>query len=220
MKELGVRQEDLAEPMGVSRGGVGHYLAGRREPSVPQLRALASKLKWSMEELLGDGDIAAALEVRERRKKTDSALPQGLVYVKRVVGVHLSAGTGVPVYDWEEEDRTRSFDSDWMASEGLIAEHCRLYRVKGDSMYPTVFDGDDVMVNLRSREPINDTVFALIADDGPRLKRLRRTTSERWEIVSDNDDKLLYPDEPFLDGQTAVWGEVVWQARRLRRGQR
>lgn len=54
MKELGIVQTDLLETFDVtSRGAVGHYLTGRREPSLEQFRRLAAKLKFaSMDELL------------------------------------------------------------------------------------------------------------------------------------------------------------------------
>lgn len=54
MEERGMKQEDLLKPLGVStRGAVGHYLSGRREPSVEQFRDLAAALGYaSMDELL------------------------------------------------------------------------------------------------------------------------------------------------------------------------
>lgn len=48
-----VRQEDLMPVFGVTtRGAVGHYLRGRREPSVTALVKLADRLGMSLDELL------------------------------------------------------------------------------------------------------------------------------------------------------------------------
>lgn len=53
MRELGLTQEDLKKPLGVkTRGAVGHYLTGRRDPSPQQLQELAAKLKINVDELL------------------------------------------------------------------------------------------------------------------------------------------------------------------------
>lgn len=53
MTELGIKQEDLKKPLGVdSRGAVGHYLTGRRDPTPAQIVALATELRWSLDELL------------------------------------------------------------------------------------------------------------------------------------------------------------------------
>jgi SOS-response transcriptional repressor LexA len=45
MKELGMTQEVLAHKMGVTRGAVTHYLAGRRVPPLRQFQKLAAILK-------------------------------------------------------------------------------------------------------------------------------------------------------------------------------
>lgn len=53
MAELGVTQADLMEPLGVNtRGAVGHYMTGRREPSLAQFAALAERLGMTTDELL------------------------------------------------------------------------------------------------------------------------------------------------------------------------
>lgn len=53
LKELKLTQADLITPLGVkTRGAVGHYLSGRREPSQEQLIALTNKLKCSLDWLL------------------------------------------------------------------------------------------------------------------------------------------------------------------------
>lgn len=53
MKEKGVTQEDLIALFGVAtRGAVGHYLNGRREPSPLSLPKLADRLEMSLDELL------------------------------------------------------------------------------------------------------------------------------------------------------------------------
>lgn len=57
MKEQGVTQDALTGVLGVStRGAVGHYLSGRREPSAAQLQSLAKFLKVNLNWLLtGEG---------------------------------------------------------------------------------------------------------------------------------------------------------------------
>src|SRR3990167_8203680 len=45
MKELGMTQEMLAGKMGVTRGAITHYLAGRRMPPLKQFQKLAAILK-------------------------------------------------------------------------------------------------------------------------------------------------------------------------------
>lgn len=55
MRDRGLTQEDLKEVFSVTtRGAVGHYMRGRREPSIDQLIALASKLDVTLSELVGE----------------------------------------------------------------------------------------------------------------------------------------------------------------------
>jgi len=58
MKERGITQESLKSVLGVStRGAVGHYLSGRREPSIQQLTDLANHLRVKLEWLVrGEGN--------------------------------------------------------------------------------------------------------------------------------------------------------------------
>ena len=53
MDELGLTQSDLMAPLGVkTRGAVGHYMTGRREPSIAQFSALAKILDVTIDNLL------------------------------------------------------------------------------------------------------------------------------------------------------------------------
>lgn len=150
---------------------------------------------------------AEAINAAPRR----AAAGPGKVLVRRIVGAHLSAGSGEVIYDFEEV-ADRSFDRAWMQERGLQSEHCVLWPTRGDSMYPTIEHGELVLVNLREREPLDRKVFVLITEDGLRLKRLIRRSDNTWEIRSDNEDKRLYPTEPYVEGAVAIMGRVRWHA--------
>lgn len=134
------------------------------------------------------------------------------VYVRRVVGLRISAGTGELIHDFEEIDNRRAFDREWMQEEGLESAHCKLIDVKGDSMSPTLEDGETILVNTRERQKISGKVYALIGEDGIRVKRLLQRADNQWEIHSDNQMKHLYPTEAFAEGKVAIWGRVRWHA--------
>ncbi|MGP9834237.1 XRE family transcriptional regulator [Marinobacter sp. NSM] len=91
MREKGVTQDRLTSVLGVStRGAVGHYLSGRREPSASQLKALAEFLDVDIDWLLtGEGpkkknfDIfATAIKVfaKKHRRPGDENLTDQEVY--------------------------------------------------------------------------------------------------------------------------------------------
>lgn len=67
MRELGLRQIDLLDALGVtSRGAVGNYLSGRRKPSVEQARALAKALNIPFDELFSDEPDATFVDASDR----------------------------------------------------------------------------------------------------------------------------------------------------------
>lgn len=61
MKHAGISQDDLIKPLGVkTRGAVGHYLTGRRQPTPMQLLAIANAIKCSVDWLLSGKEPATA----------------------------------------------------------------------------------------------------------------------------------------------------------------
>lgn len=120
------------------------------------------------------------------------------VFVNRVSGIHVAAGSGAVIYDFEELDDSHSFRREWMQKEGLEPAHCKLVEVKGDSMFPTLNDGETIMVNTRERDPKHNRIYVLITEDGLRVKRLMQRSDKTWEIHSDNQAKHLYPTEPLV----------------------
>jgi phage repressor protein C with HTH and peptisase S24 domain len=89
-----------------------------------------------------------------------------------------------------------------------------LIRVQGDSMVPTLMDGDDIMVEKgAAARPLKDGVYVLRMDDSLMVKRLRRLSSGNIAIVSDNPAHRGWPDvDPAL---VQIIGRVVWAARAI-----
>jgi transcriptional regulator with XRE-family HTH domain len=56
----------LAERLGIGRSGLGHYLAGRREPSTAMLRKIAKELGVSVSELVENDPTYARDEIEHK----------------------------------------------------------------------------------------------------------------------------------------------------------
>lgn len=54
IKERGLRYIDVAQALGVTESAVGHYLNGRREPTIAIMRKLAAMCGISLSELVGE----------------------------------------------------------------------------------------------------------------------------------------------------------------------
>lgn len=110
---------------------------------------------------------------------------------------------------------TLAFSADWV--RGITTgrpESLSVIHVQGDSMLPTLADGDQILVDTGDRERLRDGIYVLRADDSLLVKRLSvNPATRRLSIRSDND---AYPSWDDCDpaGVTVI-GRVVWVGRRL-----
>jgi phage repressor protein C with HTH and peptisase S24 domain len=127
--------------------------------------------------------------------------------------VGASAGPGA-MNDAEALAGKIGFDEKWLRRLGVDPAHLSLIRVDGDSMAPTLNNGDDIMVDSSaSSGALRDGVHVIRMDDVLMVKRLAKGPAGRLSVLSDNP---TYPDWPDVDGEAvAIIGRVVWAGRRL-----
>jgi phage repressor protein C with HTH and peptisase S24 domain len=83
-------------------------------------------------------------------------------------------------------------------------------------MFPTLNDGDDIMVDrsAASRQ-VNDGIYVLRRDDTLMVKRITVNPSHgTFNVSSDNAAYASWPD--CSPGDIDVLGRVVWAGRRIR----
>jgi phage repressor protein C with HTH and peptisase S24 domain len=88
-------------------------------------------------------------------------------------------------------------------------------QVMGDSMAPTLSDGDDILVNLSDGAAgLRDGIYVLRLDGALNVKRLIVDRARgRGSVKSDNP---AYTSWPTLDlSRLDVIGRVIWAGRRL-----
>jgi phage repressor protein C with HTH and peptisase S24 domain len=84
--------------------------------------------------------------------------------------------------------------------------------VRGESMVPTLADGDEILVDRDRKAPgAKGALFVLRIDGELMVKRLRAIGRE-IEIVSDNP---AWPARIAPAGEIEVVGRVVWLSRAL-----
>lgn len=205
-EEKNLEVSELAARVGLAPSTI-YGLEGGASKSTTKLHRIAEVLDANVHWLeTGRGPIEAAIA------EPGADYARDRVFVSRIDGVKLSAGSGEFFWDWEEIDNSHAFRHEWMAKKGLRAERCKLYDVRGESMSPTINNGDTVLINLADREIIPGEVYALVGEEGLRVKRLQK----RGGIIYMHSDNQLqpgrYPDEAIEDGSHAVIGRVVWKA--------
>ena len=140
--------------------------------------------------------------------------PGGLVTVMRSP-VRASAGPGA-IPGAETGKPYFAFDARWLkALTGAAAGDLSMIRVEGDSMAPTLNDGDDILLDRGDAgDRLRDGIYVIRVDDALLVKRLAiHPLGRRITVQSDNP---AYPDWPDcgLDDIHCI-GRVIWAGRKV-----
>ncbi len=136
----------------------------------------------------------------------------GLFHIPQLA-VGASAGPGALPGDEQPQARI-GFETRWLRDLTSNPDAVSAIRVTGDSMVPTLADGDDILVDRSDAgERLRDGIYVLRIDDAVNVKRVAMTPGKRFTILSDNP---AYP--PLADwrpDQVAVIGRVIWVGRKV-----
>jgi phage repressor protein C with HTH and peptisase S24 domain len=131
-----------------------------------------------------------------------------------VLAVAASAGGGA-FAEHERVEAAMRFDPAWLRRLRLDPTHLSVIRVTGDSMAPTLDDGDDILVDCGDGlDRLRDGIYVLRLDGALNVKRLLLDPSRRRVTVK--SDNPAYRNWPVLDrAGVDVVGRVVWAGRRF-----
>ena len=137
----------------------------------------------------------------------------GLVAIPRLA-IGASAGPGA-VVGLEKIDVQLGFEIGWLRRLTASPEKVSAIRVEGDSMMPTLADGDDILVDGGDgAERLRDGIYVLRIDDALNVKRVAvNPVGRAITIQSDNGAYPSWPDVA-LD-RIRVIGRVIWVGRRM-----
>lgn len=157
------------------------------------------------EEILG-GSARSAPPAKSR------SLPAVVTVPRLSLGA--SAGSG----SLDEDERTAgvmAFDANWLRHLGVRPQKVSIIRVDGESMAPTLNDGDEIMVDHEDDAArLRDGVYVLRLDGVLMVKRI--ALGPRRGLFSVLSDNAHYPDWIDIDpALVVIVGRVVWTGRRL-----
>lgn len=121
-----------------------------------------------------------------------------------------SAGAGAFAPD-EETIGTFRFSSRWLREQGLDPAMLSAILVTGDSMEPSLRDGDEIFVDRAPRPP-GDGIHVVFVDGALLVKRLDLSRPGIAVLISDND---FYPPIERPADAVQLIGRVVWKGGRL-----
>lgn len=102
------------------------------------------------------------------------------------------------------------FSTRWLQDMAIDAECCYVAYVKGVSMYPTLQDGQAILIDTSKTRLIEDKIVLIDRDlNGLVIKRISRDKSGNWIYSSDNSDKNNFPNMFAFENDNII-GRVVW----------
>jgi hypothetical protein len=165
------------------------------------------------DEVLGGPAASAPRMVAAERSGGPKPVGDDFVLVPRLA-VGASAGPGAVAGD-ERATARMAFRADWLRDIVTSTAGLSIIQVKGDSMFPTLADGDDILVDRSdAADRLRDGIYVLRAEDVVMVKRIAIAPSGRGLIVK--SDNPAYPDWTDRDAQSIdLIGRVVWAGRRV-----
>lgn len=108
-----------------------------------------------------------------------------------------------------------AFKKSWLASRGLKKENLEVIFAKGDSMFPSLEDGEAVLIDKSQTTPREGKIFLILRyENGLVFKRIMRDKDGGWLYQSDNQNKAQFPDLYPLSGDKII-GMAVWRGGNL-----
>lgn len=124
----------------------------------------------------------------------------------------LSAGGGA-FADYESIRDYYAFKKDWLIRTVTAVKNAVLVGVIGNSMEPTIKDGDAVMLDVGRTHLYDGNIYALRLDGTVMIKRLSVRPNDQVKIISDNS--LEHESYIAERKNIHIIGQVVWYARSL-----
>lgn len=202
-RQLNITQKELADTLGIKQAQVSRYESYESEPQLERLYDLAKALKTTPDYLLGKTDepeikMPSNLAILDRRSQR---------YYIQVVGKISAAGGGTAALAFE--DKQGMIDTEFNVQFALI--------VCGDSMEPTLYNGDIVLVQETPYNELRDGDMVVVIVNGEEgiVKRIYLEPESGFVLKSDNPQyKPKYMPFERLNVDCLIVGRVVESRRR------
>lgn len=194
----------LARKAGISQSGLHRYLSGgepTRKVLVALARAADVNLQWLM---TGQGPMESSAGAPQREPIIGAeTLTRVALYAPN------GAGSGSATAQASPGILTGvAFCKSWLGRQGLDAQHLVAAVIRGNSMEPTIRNGDNVLIDLGMREVQDGDIYAFRDGDALMIKRLQRQLGGKLRMISDN---AQYPVIELPVNAVDVIGRVVWR---------
>jgi phage repressor protein C with HTH and peptisase S24 domain len=209
MTKRGVSSAKLAKDAGVKTSFIYDIISGKSaNPSTVKLARVADSLGVSLTSLVDSGDPESEASYASRLQTND------YVTIPRIT-VDLSSGKPA-VISMHRDGEAYCYRKDWIKERlGVAPTDLRLMQMRGDSMEPTFYNNELLLVDITKKLPTPPGLFVIFDGFGLNVKRLEYLTvprPPRIRIISDNPQYSIYERS---SEETVVVGRIVWFSREV-----
>lgn len=215
-------QKEFADAAGISATSLSEYINGKSEPNRPTLIAIANTAGVSFDWLATGATLSPGFSSADSFNATVNqewrvAIPAA-IYPDSPTQVEAGGNKADKV-----------FQSEWLAQEfGAAAHHLHVLKVEGDSMEPTLEDGDLVVWDsgFNSKDSLGymntpashlspglySVIVGGINNGSILVRRIEPLPNNAINISCDNRNyKPFLMTEPEFQGAVIVLGKVIWR---------
>lgn len=204
---------EFARAIGVAVTSLNRWLIGEADPSRTNLVRTAKASGVSLQWLAIGGDYLAPTELQLAAHNSDKDR-EGFALVDSF-SVNVSAGFGSFNEGVTEPSGQEPYSDRLLADLGVKAHQCAVFWAKGNSMQPTIDNGDQLLVDLSKKEIQGNHIYLVQNGGSVWVKRVRM----EWdgiELISDNKDEYKSIKISAEEAQSLqVIGQVVHIGHKL-----
>lgn len=215
MKELGLQHKDLVAATGASKGTVTNWISGVNNPTGSRLVQLAQALKTTSSWLLTGNSTPEFAQVEPWDSNTP--LDDDEVEIPFFKDFSFACGGGSISEAIANETRKLRMSKATLRNLSITKENAVAATAMGDSMSPTIKDGDTIHLDLGRKNIKDGKIFAICIGGLFYCKRLYNLPLGGVRIVSDNSTEFPefhLSEQDIVDQQFEIIG-WVWQISSL-----
>jgi phage repressor protein C with HTH and peptisase S24 domain len=210
IRQLGMNAANVASLAGVNRSFIYDIIRGRSlNPKRESLEQIAHVLKVDRE-WLSDGV-----------GYVEGGAPLGDMSADEFISIAYanarpSMGGGSILENDDKPGRNFHFRRSWIKNRlNAAPSMLRVVQVEGDSMRPTLEDGDTVLVDMNQKSPMPPGIFVLHDGMGlvaKRLEHIPNSDPPALRVISDNG---LYSPYERTSDEINIVGRIRWFGREM-----
>lgn len=213
IKDRGTNQSEVARASGMTQPSIGRLISGETKET-GKLLELARALRTTPEYLVGETDDPDLSGLQDRHQSYLGKAAAAAAGEVEIIGIDQRYGLGGTYVDNPVEEQPMRFPLAWIRQfTDAPPELLRWTAGQGDSMVPTIGDGDPLLIDLRQNTiRSRDAIWAFAVGQIGGIKRLRPQPDGSVEILSDNPN---VPIDRAAEDELHVIGRVVAVVRRI-----